>query len=52
MKRFLRDYRETRRLYSDGPPMLEYTLEMLNVSDIAADWDWKYLERAELLAFE
>ena len=52
MKRFLRDYRESRKLFSEGPPMLDYTLEMLNISEIATDYDWKHFERADLLSFE
>ncbi|MGA2435662.1 MAG: ATP-binding protein [Bryobacteraceae bacterium] len=53
MKRFLGDYRQSaRQLYPDRPPMLEYTLEVLNVSDVAADWEWEHYERGDLLSFE
>jgi hypothetical protein len=52
MKRFLRDYRESRNWYADKRPMLEYTLEVLNVSEIATDWDWEHFERSNLLSFE
>jgi hypothetical protein len=48
MKRFRRDFRESSDL---GPPMLDYTLEMLNISEVAADWDWKHFERADFLSF-
>jgi hypothetical protein len=53
MKRFLGDYRvRARELYPDRPPMLEYTLEVLNISNIGADWDWEHFERGGLLSFE
>lgn len=48
VRRFLRDFRKT-----DGPPgVLDYTLELLNVSNCEADWDWDRIERAELLNYE
>ena len=53
MKRFLGDYRQrVRELYPDRPPMLEYTLEVLNVSNITTDWEWEHFERGDLLSFE
>jgi hypothetical protein len=51
MKRFRRDYRQSRALDRDKASMLEYALEMLNVADVAADWDWKHFERSGYLRF-
>jgi hypothetical protein len=48
LKKFLRDMRQC----TLDPQMLEYTLELLNVSDYEAEWDWGHVERTELLHFE
>lgn len=53
LKRFLKDYRKrSKEAYPDRPPLLEYNLEVLNISDVKADWDWEHLEHGDLLSFE
>jgi hypothetical protein len=48
VKKFLRDFRKT----GPQPGILDYTLELLNVSNCEAEWDWERIERAHLLNYE
>jgi hypothetical protein len=53
LKPFLPDYREYyRALYKEEPPLSAHSVELLNVSNFELDWDYRHLERADLLALD
>lgn len=49
IKRFLQDFRET---LANDPNMLDYTIELLNVSDYDGDRDLEHLQRRGIMSFE
>jgi hypothetical protein len=48
VRKFHRDFRKTEH----PPGILDYTLELLNVSNCDAEWDWERIERAHLLNYD